>query len=301
MDNNDIFQQAKNGSVTAIIQVLNDKLADSGIRTRAFLSDGVLQLLCEAPTSEQLIETEVIQLIKQILEDVSPANIRRVKINSRIVDEQQLLWLEDITRYPEKLLWSKEITLKKPNIIKILIQHLQKKDDQKTKAKTMIVYHEPSLPLAIRERQRRKLKKIIFLSMSGAIIILLGGGIFFILKLRGAKTTTLPPNNVIIQNTSKTPLPQSTPTPTEKPLPNNSPKDLEPFAQAVRLAQKTVNISKTAKTKAQWLEIAAQWQKASDFMDQVPNTDKRYKLAQDRRALYRKFSDNAQKEAKKRG
>ena len=300
MDNNDIFQQAKNGSVTAIIQVLNDNLADSGIRTRAFLSDGVLQLLCEAPTSEQLIETEVIQLIKQILEDVSPVNIRRVKINSRIVDEQQLLWLEEITRYPEKLLWSKEITLKKPNIIKILIQHLQK-DEQKAKAKTMIVYHEPSLPLAIREKQRRKLKKLILLSMSGAIIILLGAGIFFILKLRGAKTTTLPPNNVIIQNTNKTPLPQPTPKYTEKPLPNNSPKELEPFAQAVRLAQKTVTISKTADTKAQWLEIAAQWQKASDLMAKVPSSDKRYKIAQDRRNKYRQFSDNAQKEAKKRG
>ncbi len=300
MDNNNIFQQAKNGSVTAVIQVLNDKLADSGIRTRAFLQDnGLLQLLCEAPTSDQLIEPDVIQLIKQILEDISPAKIRRVKISSRLVDEQQLLWLEEITRYPEKLLWSKEITLKKPNIIKVLIQNWQK-NDAKAIAKTMIVYHSPSLPLAIREKQRRKFKKLILLSMSGVIIILLGAGIFFILRLRQAKTTTLPPTNAIIQKTSKTTIPQPPPNPTVKPLPNNSPK-LDPFVQAVRLAEKTVTISKTAQTKTQWLEIAATWQKASDFMDQIPSTDKRYKLAQDRRDLYRKFSDNAQKEAKKRG
>ena len=40
-----ITKQARQGSVAAIIQVLNDKLADSGVRTRAIFEDGVLQLL----------------------------------------------------------------------------------------------------------------------------------------------------------------------------------------------------------------------------------------------------------------
>ena len=47
---NDIAKQARRGSVSAIIQILNEKLADSGVRTRAIFEDGILQLLCEAPT-----------------------------------------------------------------------------------------------------------------------------------------------------------------------------------------------------------------------------------------------------------
>jgi hypothetical protein len=44
----DIAQQARQGSVAAIIQTLNEQLVDVGIRTRAVLADGILQLLCEA-------------------------------------------------------------------------------------------------------------------------------------------------------------------------------------------------------------------------------------------------------------
>jgi hypothetical protein len=45
---NDIIWQARQGSVAAIIQVLNESLVLSGVRTRAVFADGVLQLLCEA-------------------------------------------------------------------------------------------------------------------------------------------------------------------------------------------------------------------------------------------------------------
>ncbi|HAJ60521.1 MAG TPA: hypothetical protein DCP31_15680, partial [Cyanobacteria bacterium UBA8543] len=64
----------------------------------------------------QLEQSVRVAQIRQILEDIAPRNIRRVRINSRIVREQQLLWLEEITRDPEhQLLWSEEIILTKPN------------------------------------------------------------------------------------------------------------------------------------------------------------------------------------------
>src|SRR3712207_5753258 len=118
----DIARQARQGSVAAIIQTLNERLADAGVRTRAVFADGVLQLLCEAALPEQLEQSVTVAQIKQILEEISPNNIRRVKINSRIVREQQLLWLEEIMRDPDnQLLWSEEIVLAKPNFFKQLL------------------------------------------------------------------------------------------------------------------------------------------------------------------------------------
>ena len=112
---NDIRKQAHQGSVTAIIQVLNQNLVDVGVRTRAVFEGGVLQILCEADTPSQLSEATLPDRVKTILEDVSPRGVRRVNINSRIVREQQLLWLDEINRDPAKLLWSKEVNLTRQN------------------------------------------------------------------------------------------------------------------------------------------------------------------------------------------
>ena len=109
------FGQARQGSVAAIIQVLNEQLSTLGIRTRAVVADGMLQLLCEAASPEQLTKDTVVERVRTELETISPQRIKKVKINSRIVREDQLLWLEEINRDPENaLLWSEVITLKRP-------------------------------------------------------------------------------------------------------------------------------------------------------------------------------------------
>ncbi len=109
------FGQARQGSVAAIIQILNERLADSGIRTRAVVASGMLQLLCEAASPNRLEKTAVVEKVRQILENISPQHIKRVKINCRIVKEEQLLWLEEINKDPENsLLWSEIITLNQP-------------------------------------------------------------------------------------------------------------------------------------------------------------------------------------------
>src|SRR5919199_56521 len=130
----DIARQARQGSVAAIIQTLNEQLADVGVRTRAVFAGGMLQLLCEAAIPEQLEQSVLVGKIRQILEEIAPRNIRRVKINSRIVREQQLLWLEEIMRDPEnQLLWSEQIVLAKPNLFKQLLE--SRKNHQTTSRK----------------------------------------------------------------------------------------------------------------------------------------------------------------------
>jgi hypothetical protein len=119
----DITQQARQGSVAAIIQILNARLAEYGIRTRAVLAQGILQVLCEADTVERLEQDNLVNHIRQILGALRPRHIRRVKINSRLVNEQQVLWLEAIKRDPEgQLLWAEEISLPRPNPIQSLVE-----------------------------------------------------------------------------------------------------------------------------------------------------------------------------------
>src|ERR687885_2753278 len=138
----DIARQAHEGRVAAIIQTLNEQLADAGVRTRAVFEDGVLQLLCEAASKEQLEQSVLVPQVRRILEDLAPRNIRRVKINSRIVREQQLLWLEEITRDPEnQLLWSEVIILAKPNIFKRLATGWK---NQQTAPKKQLAFPEIS-------------------------------------------------------------------------------------------------------------------------------------------------------------
>lgn len=280
----DIARQAHQGSVAAIIQTLNEKLADTGIRTRAILNEGVLQILCEAALVDQLEQSVVVEKIRQILEAIAPRKIRRVKINSRIVQEQQLLWLDEIKRNPEKLLWSQEITIIKPNPFQRLSLELKSRKTLPTK--------QPNLPTVSPYKPRRKnrLWSGVFIGISLSLFAMLAIGLLY------RYNTKL---NVV----SKTSLPNSPASPSNKP--GNSPKAIssptfDPFVEAVRLAEEAAAAGLTAQTAAQWLDLAAKWQRASDLMNMVESEHKNYKTAQDRVKLYRQYSDAAQAQAKQK-
>ncbi|MBD1861297.1 MULTISPECIES: hypothetical protein [Trichocoleus] len=314
-----ITKQARQGSVAAIIQVLNDKLADSGVRTRAIFEDGVLQLLCEAADVDQLEQSTLVERVRQILESISPRNIRRVKINSRIVREQQLLWLEEINRDPEnQLLWSQEITLTRPNLFKQFMEDLQ--SQQAEQAAGM-----PKTPSPRQVREQRQFKRgVVGGTLASLLLLLLGWGAYswFGPKFQSnsqANTTPSPdsaqspePNATSTNSAAIAPSPSTAPnpspvvpaSPSPSPeaaiAPTTAPTSADPFADAVRLAEQTASDGKAAQSSADWLALAAKWQQASDLMGQVTTQDKRYSIAQDRTALYQRFSEAALQEAKKK-
>ena len=280
----DIAAQARQGSVAAIIQTLNEQLADRGVRTRAVFADGVLQLLCEAAEPEQLKPSILVPQIRQILEGIAPRNIRRVNINSRIVREQQLLWLEEIVRDPEnQLLWSEEIVLKKPNFFKQLAED-RKQHYPGLKKK-------PPLPQTSSRYLREKsfYRRGIISGVSLSLLLMVVGWLlhdWFAMKLNPRTTTEVTkPKSPLTLATSSTSI--------------SSPKS-DPFVQAVRLAEQASAAGKTVKTSAQWLDVAAKWERASDLMKAVKRDDSRYKTAQDRVKLYRQNSEAAQKQAVER-
>jgi hypothetical protein len=291
---NDIAWQAHQGSVAAIIQLLNEKLAQSGVRTRAIFADGILQLLCEAARVEQLEQSGLVERIQQILETIAPRNIRRVNINSRIVREQQLLWLTEIYRDSDnQLLWSEEITLVQPNILKQLIEDL---------AEAKVESGQPNFPRAKSSRlalltKKDKYKNSPTKIVAGLCSLLLLS--WFVYAQLGDKLKTF-----VQPNISKVLTLRSTKEPTLETLPRDVNDSLdttsnEPFGAAVRIANQASASGKIATSSTQWLELAARWQRASELMGTVPPSHSRYEEAKIRTQLYKKYSEAAQKEADK--
>lgn len=294
---NDIRKQAHQGSVAAIIQVLNEELTDLGVRTRAVFDNRVLQLLCEAETEDQLSVEVLPQRVKAILEEISPRSIRRVNINSRIVREQQLLWLDEINRDPDnQVLWSKEITLARQNVIKYFFEDLQASFSGPSTS-----FHSHS-PRQQREKQQFWRGTLSGLGLS-VLLLLLGGGIFYWLKGLSTSSSSNPPINSAATSSNNSPnsapasiasIPSTTSTSTASPKPTAttvanpaSPASPDPFAAAVRLAEEASTEGTKAQSPSEWQAIADKWGKASEFMAQVPASDKRYSVAQDRTGRYK--------------
>ncbi|NJM99293.1 MAG: hypothetical protein HC800_21060, partial [Phormidesmis sp. RL_2_1] len=268
---NETFGQARQGSVAAIIQVLNERLADMGIRTRAVVADGVLQLLCEAPTLGQLEKTKVVERVRHELEAISPHRIKRVKINSRIVKEEQLLWFEEINRDPENaLLWDELITLKRP----FFIQRWIRDRDLKPAGP---IFTDITQPPPDHNTLSSKI-----LAAAGLTLLMLGTLWLFredLSQIREvAKTNPPSVNDTILEENDSglsgdrtadtTPIePPATASPTTNSTAttsNTSGTVADAFAEAVRIAEAAANDGQVASTAAEWLDLAARWQRASD-------------------------------------
>jgi len=286
---NDIGWQARQGSVAAIIQMLNDLLSPSGVRTRAIFADGILHILCEAAILEQLEQSILVEKIQRILESIAPRNIRRVNINSRIVREEQLLWLQEIYQDPDnQLLWSQEIVLAQPNIIKQLIQDFKQGLPESGKTNLPKTKSSVSLLPAYKSKSQDT-SKLVIITISLSIGLLLG----WLYKQLGDKQNKLqllassPYFKIITENRAT------------NSINTNSTGVDDPFIASVRIANQASASGKLASTSTQWLALAASWQQASDLMIQVPPTHKRYQEAQIRAKLYKQYSQDAQKEAEK--
>ncbi|NQE34548.1 hypothetical protein [Microcoleus asticus] len=282
----DIARQAREGSVAAIIQILNDKLAQVSVRARAVFAEGVLQLLCEAATPQLLEQSSLVDRVQEILEGISPHNIRRVNINSRLVREHQLLWLEEISRDSEnQLLWSQEIKLRKPNLFKRLAAAHHERQALASKR---------ALPRMAAPRSMQEPRQF----QRGIV-----GGISLTVLLLGAAAAIYKGlNSQALNSTQANSQAVATAAPSEAKAVLKISKEtansaVDSFAQAVRVASQAATDSKTAQSREDWLVVAAKWQQASDLMAAVPSKHPRHTTALNRTALYRQNSDKAQQEA----
>lgn len=291
----EIAQQARQGSMAALIQYLNERLSPVGVRTRAVFAEGVLQLLCEAATVEQLEQEQLVERIQAILEELSPRNLRRINLHARLAREQQLLWLEEISRDPEnQLLWSEEITIVPPSFLKQLRQQMQ------TEEKAPIRKKEIAADLARSHALGKKRPKSYWHGMMGGII-------FSVFALGGALAWYIWYNRTdVAQENNNTnveailPVSPSVSVQAEPPVTAaSSPAPaVDDFIAAVRLAESAALLGQEATGSAEWLKLAAQWQEAADLMAQIPPDDPRYPTAQERVQQYRQNSEIAQQQAR---
>lgn len=293
----EIAQQARQGSMAALIQYLNERLSPVGVRTRAVFAEGVLQLLCEAATVEQLEQAHLVERIQAILEELSPRNLRRVNLNARLAREQQLLWLEEISRDPEnQLLWSEEITIVPPSFLKQLRQQMQ------TEEKAPIKKKEIAPDLARSHALGKKQQKSYWQGMVGGIIfsVFALGGAWAWYSWYNSTDSTPADNNVeatLPTASVVSPSPDGA-VPAESPVAEAPSPETDAFAEAVRLAESAAQLGQEATRPAEWLNIAAQWQEAADLMAQIPPDDPRYPTAQERVQQYRQNSEIAQQQAR---
>lgn len=289
----DIARQARQGSVAAIIQILNQKLAPDEVRTRAVFSGNILQLLCEAAEEEKLERNKIIDRVREILEAISPRGIRRVNINCRLVREQQLLWLEEINRDPaNQLLWSEQIVLTRPNIIKRLLEDARNRPKEQSK--------QAFAPEIVADRQVRQSNQLWhgFLWGAGAMLAIVAAWGFYRQSLGPVASGKVVEAERSLPASAPAATPATTPATKapEAPAPDQS---TENFARAVRLAQQAVEEGKLAKNADDWLVIAANWDQASKLMASVSQEHPEYATAQNRAALYRRYSQNTQAKAEK--
>lgn len=284
---NDLAKQARQGSIAAIIQILNEQLADLGVRTRAVFAEGVLQILCEAATVEQLEQPQLVVKVKQILEEIAPFGLNRVKVNSRLVREQQMLWLEEISRDPEnQLLWSEEIKLRKPNIVQRLQQSFEIRQLEAPKSEDW------SKPRANPPVNQSSFWRGLLGGVSLSLLLIAGG---WLLYIRTPLSNRIQSALGEVVKTNEPVTTEEVAQPTQK-----APEETDGFAQAVQLATEAWEKGKTAQNSAQWLDIAAKWELASDLMAEVSPQDQRYQTAQDRVVRYRRNSQYAQKQAQEK-
>lgn len=261
-------KQAHRGRIANIIEILNEQMADLGVTNRAIFINDVLQLLCEARNAESLEQSIIVSKIRGILESIAPRNIRRVRINGRILQENQLLWLEDITQDPEnQLLWSEEIILKKPNIFHKISGS-----------------NQSDLPLKSLSQQPKSgqlQQNLIWVIAVTVVLILMGFLLYNALQFQLLESLQSQPETEI----------ESSPKPPE------TLSSAEQFSRGVKIAEEAAAEGKFADTRQEWLEIAQKWQQAADYMNGVSPDFERYATAQNRAALYRRNQEQAQRES----
>ncbi len=259
---NDSFKQARQGSISAIIQVLNEKLAGRGIRTRAMVDNNILQLLCEADSAKALDRSVLVNAVRSVLEEVSPRNVRRVNINARIIQEQQLLWLDELKNDPDKQpLWSEEITLVRPNLMR-----------HRLEAMKGLWGNKGALPVLGASNSRWKGDR----KPTSKLPLWIGLGLIGLVGALGVAYWVLPDGDETAS--------QNVIAPPEKPKRDQALVD--PFDRAVNLAGEASAEGTKASSPAEWKGIALKWKAASDLMGQVPESHPRYELAQNRTKTY---------------
>ncbi len=284
-----LIQLAHQGSVKAIMEVLNKQLQDTGVSTRVALgANGTLEILCEAGHPENLDKRVVVSRIQRSLDQLSPRPFRQVHIQSCLTNDVQSLWVSTLSfDARRKLLWSEKIQIRHLSWVKRTLRawgiKLPKAKQKKRSSKFQFASPSGSSESTPESKSPlRQLSPRTKLAMGAIAAGFCGWLSHDWWQLR----TQVQPNA-----TDSSTVTQTTET-------SATELSFEPFNQAVRLAIQASNGGQSATTYGEWVDLANRWQQASELMKLVAPSHPRYAEAQERVLSYRQNSELALAKAK---
>lgn len=254
---------AKQGNPEAIAFLLNQQLESQGITATATLKDGSLEVLLEGDSVPDRFES--VDFVRSQLTVLEPESIQRVKVDGRKTGDLHLAWSQgfglEVGSY-SMLTFPEESTPKVPP-----------------------PSNNPPLPVGtpevrpptskVEDRLRSTFIIVGFVTAILAISVAVFAGKMTGLIAIGGEGDKSDKENV---------EPQS-----------------DPFQEAVNKALSASKLVQSAKTEADWNEVALQWQEAIDLMKIVPASHPNHALAQKKAAEYQKNLKYALKSAKNSG
>ncbi len=263
---------------TEITDMLNSVLQPQGVTAKALVKEGCLHILLEG---EQTPEKEqYVALVHDEILNSGVDSVPTLQIYGRQMGAKKPSWSETID-----LLQSRDNEEDLPNFA------LDDSDDEVDSYN----HHSPD---SAEPNQTGKgstpkmpISKLLPL-LAIPLLAIIGGALWWVFLRPGdapitpasAPETSPEPSAT---ETSPSPVPAS---------PASAPPSANPWRDGINMATSAAQLALQAKdggTRAQWEEVARQWQMARDFMSQVPEGDPNYAAAQDRVISYGENANSA--------
>lgn len=286
-----LTKKAYQGNITAIRQLLNGQLQETGVQTKVTLGvNGTLEILCEADHPENLDKDRIVPCIRHNLDQLSPRPFREVHIQSCLIKEEQSLWVSSLSHTArQNLLWSVDLEIQPlPWLQRALrtwglclptLPPMPRRESMTFSALSSLTKPTESLPII----QTNRSPQFAFPSSTapqhiklilGAIAVgCCGWLVHDWWQLRQQSQPLFTPITIEENN-----------------LDQHHPASFDPFSEAIRLATQAAAVGQTATTYGQWLDLANRWQRASALMALVTPDHPHYGEAQTRVLSYRQNS-----------
>lgn len=266
-----LLEKARQGDDEAIASVLNYLLKDRNITAQvAIKGNRLLILLKSAPVPEQ--ESSV-AVVNKLMKQLSVESINSVEVYGKEIGQKSTAWSESL-----------DLTVKAETHQKL--SYLGKKfADGKLKVKEGIA---------------SSLSNTNPNTLIISLIPLVAVGIYFGSKLPqlnrvnpsvpvASQSPLSKPSPSPIIESSPIPSPSPVSSPQSSPIPSPSPASSpqsDVFREAVNKAISAAQLTQSAKSKAEWNQVASEWESAIALMKTVPESSQNYALAQKKAIEY---------------
>ncbi|MDJ1172755.1 hypothetical protein [Roseofilum capinflatum] len=263
-----------------ITEALNSVLQPQGVTAKALVKEGCLHILLEGETIPE--QEEYAAIVHDEILNMGIDSFPTLQIYGRQIGAKKPSWSETID-----LLQGKDDEDDLPNFALD-----DPDDDMNSYNDNDLDGAEPLEPEPDESEEPKKSGANKFLPLLAIpIIALIGGAVwwFFLRPSPAPITPATAPETAPEQTTTETTEPEAVP---ESPA-SVPPASTNPWRDGINIATSAAELAQTASTRAEWEEVASQWQQARDLMDQVPEDSENYGAAQERVITYDENANSA--------